>query len=248
MLTTSATLVFLFVTSGLAALAVHEYLGSGRKRRGVSDADSLRRVRAEIEGGQRIELDEIQALIGGLKMEQQTLASELERRSQAFTREGAQHEAALAVVFQEMRNGNSELRHDLDHLNRIMAEMGTQIVSASRASVSREEAQALIERVDSLERSLQSQDLRLCALDDSMSGVVKALAPDDTDLKRIKGIGAALEQTLKGLGVETIDQVANLSIDQIETLSEKLGSFASRIERDGWVEQAKALQAASAIG
>lgn len=246
MLTTSATLVFLFVTSGLAALAVHEYLGSGRRRRGALDVDSVRRIRAEIEGSQQLELDQIQALIGGLKMEQQTLASELERRSQAFTREGAQHEAALAVVFQEMRNGNGELRNDLDHLNRIMAEMGTQIVSASRASASMEEVKSLVERVDTLERSLQSQDLRLCALDDSVSGVVKSLAPDDTDLKRIKGIGAALEQTLKSLGVETIDQVANLSIDQIEVLSEKLGNFASRMERDGWIEQAKALKAASA--
>lgn len=245
MLTTTATLLFLFVTSGLAALAVHEYLGSGRKRREGEDANALEALRADLEESQQDHLDEIETRLNAVAVEQQSLAASLERRAHAFTKEGAQHEAAIAGVFQEMRSGQGDLRHDLEHLHRLVLEMGTQIVSTSRANVSKDEMMAILERVNTVERSIQSHDMRLCALDDSVDGVVKAIAPDDTDLKRIKGIGAALEQTLKGLGVESIDDVANLTIDRIEELSEKLGAFASRIERDGWVEQAKALKAAS---
>ena len=50
-----------------------------------------------------------------------------------------------------------------------------------------------------------------------------------------------LEKTLNGLGIETIEQVANLSIDDIEILSNELGTFSKRLERDQWVDQAKAL-------
>lgn len=66
------------------------------------------------------------------------------------------------------------------------------------------------------------------------------------DLKRIRGIGVVLEKTLKEAGINRIEQVANLSIDQVEVLSQRLENFSGRIEREQWVEQAKELVAADA--
>ncbi|MEM9058792.1 MAG: hypothetical protein AAGD86_15045, partial [Pseudomonadota bacterium] len=63
-------------------------------------------------------------------------------------------------------------------------------------------------------------------------------------LKRIKGIGPVLEKALKEHGITRFSQIAALTGDDIETLSEKLQTFPDRIRRDRWVEQAADFAAA----
>ena len=60
------------------------------------------------------------------------------------------------------------------------------------------------------------------------------------DLKQLKGVGPKLEQTLNTLGFWHFDQVAKWGPDEIMWVDDNL-SFKGRIERDGWVEQAKTL-------
>lgn len=67
----------------------------------------------------------------------------------------------------------------------------------------------------------------------------KSTAGDD--LKQIKGIGPALEQQLNALGIHTFQQIASLSPEDIEKIEEQMNGFSGRIERDHWIEQAKAL-------
>ena len=223
MLITTATIVFLLVASGLAALAVHEMLGSGRKGRdGVGSAE-IERVQGDVQG--------LETFSGELASYQQQFATSVEQRFVAITKEGAQHEAAIAAVFEESRNGDAELRSELEQLRMVVAGLTARVDSAHPSE----------ERFQAIERSLQSQDMRLCTLEESMGDMVQSLAPDNNDLKRIKGIGTTLEKTLNDLGIQTIEQVANLTVDEIEVLSIELGAFAKRIERDHWVDQAKAL-------
>ncbi len=66
----------------------------------------------------------------------------------------------------------------------------------------------------------------------------KAAGADD--LKKLSGIGPALEKKLHEAGVTTFAQIASWGADEIAEFDEKL-SFKGRIEREGWVEQAKAL-------
>ena len=61
------------------------------------------------------------------------------------------------------------------------------------------------------------------------------------DLKRINGIAPKLEQRLNDLGVFHFWQIAKLSKEDA-TLIEKALSITGRIERDGWVAQARKLQ------
>ena len=70
-----------------------------------------------------------------------------------------------------------------------------------------------------------------------------AIAKPDVvdDLKVISGIGPKLEKVLNGLGIWTYAQISGLSDTDVALLDEKLG-FSGRIGRDGWVEQARALQ------
>ncbi len=60
------------------------------------------------------------------------------------------------------------------------------------------------------------------------------------DLKQLKGVGPKLEQTLNELGFWHFDQIAKWGPDEIAWVDDNL-SFKGRIERDGWVEQAKIL-------
>lgn len=60
------------------------------------------------------------------------------------------------------------------------------------------------------------------------------------DLKQIKGIGPKLEETLNALGVYHFDQIAAWTEADIAWIDEQL-NFKGRVEREDWIEQAKAL-------
>jgi predicted flap endonuclease-1-like 5' DNA nuclease len=64
--------------------------------------------------------------------------------------------------------------------------------------------------------------------------------PDD--LKRIRGIGVLIERRLNALGVTSYEDIANWTAADIDRVSQQL-DFKGRIQREGWVEQARILAA-----
>ncbi len=68
----------------------------------------------------------------------------------------------------------------------------------------------------------------------------KAAASGADDLKELSGVGPALEKKLHEAGVTTFAQIAAWTEADIAEMDEKL-SFKGRIEREGWVDQAKEL-------
>jgi large subunit ribosomal protein L21 len=60
------------------------------------------------------------------------------------------------------------------------------------------------------------------------------------DLKQLSGVGPALEKKLHAEGITTFAQIVAWSDAEVEEFGEKL-SFKGRIEREGWIEQAKEL-------
>lgn len=67
----------------------------------------------------------------------------------------------------------------------------------------------------------------------------KATAAAADDLKVLSGVGPALEKKLHAAGVTSFAQIAAWTEEDIAAMDEKL-SFKGRIEREGWVDQAKA--------
>lgn len=63
---------------------------------------------------------------------------------------------------------------------------------------------------------------------------------DPDDLKKITGVGPAVEEKLHDLGVTKLVQIAGLTDEDIEKIDEAL-NFKGRITRDDWVGQAKSL-------
>ncbi len=60
------------------------------------------------------------------------------------------------------------------------------------------------------------------------------------DLKRLSGVGPALEKKLHEAGVTSFAQIAAWTPEDVAAFDEKL-NFKGRIEREGWIEQAKEL-------
>jgi predicted flap endonuclease-1-like 5' DNA nuclease len=72
---------------------------------------------------------------------------------------------------------------------------------------------------------------------------VRAISKSETsqdDLTRINGIGKVLKGKLNDLGIYTFKQISELTHADIDRVNEQL-SFKGRIEREKWVEQARAL-------
>ena len=62
------------------------------------------------------------------------------------------------------------------------------------------------------------------------------------DLKKLPGVGPALEKKLIAAGVTSLEQVAAWTEADVTKIDEEL-SFKGRIEREGWIAQAKELTA-----
>jgi len=67
-----------------------------------------------------------------------------------------------------------------------------------------------------------------------------AKADAGDDLKKLSGVGPALEKKLNEAGVTSFAQIAAWTDADVADMDEKL-SFKGRIEREGWIEQAKEL-------
>ncbi len=80
-------------------------------------------------------------------------------------------------------------------------------------------------------------------IDDSWKPMGFASRPDQVDdLKRIKGIGAVIEETLHGLGIYQFSQIGDWDSDNTAWVENFL-SFPGRINREDWINQAKTLSA-----
>jgi NADH-quinone oxidoreductase subunit E len=75
------------------------------------------------------------------------------------------------------------------------------------------------------------------ASEPAMLSTARGGKPDD--LKKIKGVGPKLEGILNDLGVYHFDQIAAWTEAEIAWVDDRL-KFKGRIERDGWIDQAKA--------
>ena len=62
------------------------------------------------------------------------------------------------------------------------------------------------------------------------------------DLKKLSGVGPALEKKLMAAGVTSLEQVAAWTEADVSKIDEEL-SFKGRIDREGWIAQAKDLTA-----
>jgi predicted flap endonuclease-1-like 5' DNA nuclease len=59
------------------------------------------------------------------------------------------------------------------------------------------------------------------------------------NFQKIRGIGPAIENTLKSMGIQTYRDLAQAGTDKVNEISSRLGRFASRLTKGDWIGQAK---------
>jgi len=95
----------------------------------------------------------------------------------------------------------------------------------------------------SAESSVENGDDRV---DEEYTNTPREQFEPDADahdnLKKIKGVGPAIEKTLNGLGIYRFNQIAEMSEYDIDRVAQHLKGFRSRIYREDWVGQARTLQ------
>jgi predicted flap endonuclease-1-like 5' DNA nuclease len=66
--------------------------------------------------------------------------------------------------------------------------------------------------------------------------------PAVTDnLRALRGIGPSMERMLHSLGIVSFRQLALLDGDELQRVRDELRDFRTRIEREDWIGQARAL-------
>jgi large subunit ribosomal protein L19 len=93
-------------------------------------------------------------------------------------------------------------------------------------------------------RIAERSDARARRLNAQWKGFKKQKGEPD-DLTQIKGIDADLAARLRQLNCIKLEQITNLSDDDIANIDETL-QLGGRIEKDNWIEQAQALVAEAA--
>jgi predicted flap endonuclease-1-like 5' DNA nuclease len=81
-------------------------------------------------------------------------------------------------------------------------------------------------------------------IDDEPEEPLESFADDRKprdDLKKIKGVGPAIEKTLNEMGICHFNQIAEMSEYEIDRVAHRLEGFRSRIYREDWIGQARDL-------
>ncbi len=96
------------------------------------------------------------------------------------------------------------------------------------------------------EARLSDSDMRFMSSDEEQDAVLEIPAQNGgiaerDDLKKIFGIGPVIEHKLAQIDITTYRQIVMLSEEELDIVSEHINYFHGRIERDGWLESARAL-------
>lgn len=201
------------------------------------------------------------ALIQRLQAEADDLAATLHTREQRLNHlEARQQElqADLDARISEL----DELKAETDQEKSVLqTQLQTALTTAQTATealkVRVAEAEGALKFSNHTERELRAQlqdkeselsqlkvrstELELMAREVKEPAPKVALAPtsDSDDLKKVFGIGPALERLLNQHGVYWFRQIAEWSAEDVQRYDQLLEQFRGRIEREGWVASAK---------
>ncbi len=91
-------------------------------------------------------------------------------------------------------------------------------------------------------KPVEAEEVKTAAAEAPAEGAMLFATPEGAadDLKKLSGVGPAIEKKLHALGITQFAQVAGFTASDIEKVDEVL-NFKGRIEREDWVGQAKTI-------
>lgn len=117
-------------------------------------------------------------------------------------------------------------------------------VATKAADVTKAAVHTAVVKTDTVAEVPVEQPGGLAAAQGDKPALYTAAPAASDDLKKIKGVGPALEKTLHALGIYTYAQIAVWTVENIAWVDSNL-KFKGRITRDDWISQAKTLSSGS---
>jgi len=200
---------------------------------------------AESRDAERRKLECTQNEIGLLRIERDELLARIQRLeadpkahvNQMATRDDGRTDlaAGLRAEMGEMRENLAKRDRQVHDLELRLKESDTRIVKL----------QALLEswkqRVSPLTSKLKQQRDLIREYRERRSVPTGESPTSNDDLKKIRGIGPALERRLHRHGIRHLEQIAELSESELVKIAEHIAIAPNLAQRDRWIEQARAL-------
>lgn len=216
---------------------------SGGKQYRVAAEDSLKLDRLPGEPGETVVFDSV-LMVGGDGLP--TLGAPLVEGACVAAEIVEQGRGRKIIVFKKRRRKNSRSRNGhRQHFTRVRI---TDILtdgqkpkakSATAKPVAKPKKPAAPKAAEETAKP-EAAESKAAPSDDAVAALFTAPAGEPDDLKKISGVGPVLEKKLHALGVTQFEQVANFTAEEIAKVDDAL-NFKGRIERDNWVDQARAL-------
>lgn len=212
---------------------------------GASVESEVERLRAELSAkSSALEVAERRATEADQRVGR---VDQLERELEAARRAVSERSQEVDEVTQRAK-ASEQARHRAETRNaQLSGEVQALQGSASPASESNGAGADKDARISELETRLAECRERAVATAVTAPGmkIAGVAAPEagvEDDLKEIKGVGPVLEGVLRGYGIVTFKQLADLDEAAVQLVEDQLTEFPGRIRRDGWVTQAGELQ------
>ena len=221
-------------------------LKTGGKQYRVSSGDMLRVERLAAEAGEKVQFNEI--LMVGANVGTPTIAG---AAVQAEVIDQIKGEKVIHFVKRRRKHGSQRTKGHRQQLtllrvtdilekggdkSGVKAAVGAGSVSAAVVVAAKPAKKTAAKKAEATKATPKKADAKAAA--PKKSAEKSAVGADD--LKKLSGVGPALEKKLNGAGVTTYAQIAGWKKADLAAMDEKL-SFKGRIEREGWIEQAAKL-------
>lgn len=177
------------------------------------------------------------------------LLAEKDERIEKLGRELENWQDRLPPLIERFRQRNAEAEELEQELNEARERMAAleMMVGSEQTRVEPVDPDAL---TDGMDASNDPIDRELAEDDESPGDEGPGDDQDEPgengaahdDLKLIKGVGPAIEKTLKEMGICRFDQIAEMSEYDIDRVAHRLKGFRSRIYREDWIGQARDLR------
>lgn len=206
--------------------------------------------------------DELQREIKDIRSNLETVVSQRDKLQTEFAAHGdsrnavEQKDEKIFQLSRELENWQNRLpplierykvrNEEAEQLEADLARARLRIKELENNSV---DDQTRIEPVRDSEILTDGRDASNDPSDNEINGQPRsAKNPDDDhprtlrdNLKKIKGIGPAIEKTLNEMGIFRFQQIADMSEYDIDRVAQRLKGFHSRIYRENWIGQAREL-------
>ena len=210
-------------------------LKTGGKQYKVTTGDVLRVEKLAASAGDKVQFNEI-LMVGS------TIGAPLVEGAGVQAEVIDQIKGVKTINFVKRRRKHSSQRTKGHRQQLTLVRIGDILeTGADKSGVKAAVSGAGLEHVVTPRRFATNKTEQRAMAADVAAGEADASAPaGNDDLKKLSGVGPALEKKLHAAGVTTFAQIAAWTEEDIARIDEEL-SFKGRIEREGWVAQAAEL-------